>query len=154
MLFRSIIELDVLNPQVAARVARSFDRWKRFGASRQAHARAALERIQSTSGLSRDVGEIVGRALAWTAPAWLVLIACELDLPPWQSICAWLVATALAIGTVVLPIMLSRGYERRFSIGVISSSGTLGILIPPSTAMIVLLLSRITRRPWRSGTET
>ncbi len=47
------------------------------------------------------------------------------------------VATALAIGTVLLPIMMQRGYEKHFSIGVIASSGTLGILIPPSTAMIV-----------------
>ena len=59
-----IIELDALNPQVAARVARSFDRWKRFDAAHQDHARAALERIRDRDGLSRDVGEIVGRALA------------------------------------------------------------------------------------------
>ena len=60
-----IIELDALNPQVAARVARSFDRWKRFDIAHQEHARAALERIRSTRGesLSRDVAEIIGRAL-------------------------------------------------------------------------------------------
>jgi len=58
-----IIELDALNPQVAARVARSFDRWKRFDAGRQAHARSALERILAGPNLSRDVSEIVTRAL-------------------------------------------------------------------------------------------
>ena len=57
------IEIDALNHQVAARVARSFDRWKRFDANRQQHARAALERIQATAGLSKDVAEIVTRAL-------------------------------------------------------------------------------------------
>jgi aminopeptidase N len=57
-----IIELDGLNPQVAARVARSFDRWKRFDHHRQVHARAALERIRDKQGLSKDVAEIVGRA--------------------------------------------------------------------------------------------
>jgi aminopeptidase N len=59
-----IIELEALNPQVGARVARAFDRWKRFDAGRQAHARAALERVRDHAGLSRDVGEIVNRALA------------------------------------------------------------------------------------------
>ncbi len=49
-----IIELDALNPQVAARVARAFDRWRKFDAGRQVHARAALEGILSTKGLSRD----------------------------------------------------------------------------------------------------
>jgi aminopeptidase N len=59
-----IIELDPINPQVAARVARAFDRWRRFDAARQAHARAALTSIQAAAGLSLDVSEIVGRALA------------------------------------------------------------------------------------------
>lgn len=58
-----IVELNAFNPQVAARVARAFDRWKRFDAGRQAHARAALERVRDTAGLSRDVSEIVARAL-------------------------------------------------------------------------------------------
>ncbi len=55
--------IDARNPQVAARLARCFDRWRRFDASRQAHARAALESIRDHPGLSRDVGEIVARAL-------------------------------------------------------------------------------------------
>ncbi|MDD2665134.1 MAG: aminopeptidase N [Dechloromonas sp.] len=58
-----IIELDARNPQVASRLARCFDRWKKFDAGRQAHARAALERIRDHAGLSRDVREIVGRSL-------------------------------------------------------------------------------------------
>ena len=60
----SIIELDALNPQVAARITRAFDRWRRFDAGRQAYARAALERIRSTGGLSRDTLEVVTKALA------------------------------------------------------------------------------------------
>ena len=59
-----VIAIDTLNPQVAARVARCFDRWKKFDAGRQAHAKAALERVLGTDGLSRDVAEIVGKALA------------------------------------------------------------------------------------------
>ena len=58
-----VIELDALNQQVASRVARSFDRWRKFDAGRQAHAKRALEQIRRTAGLSRDVSEIVTKAL-------------------------------------------------------------------------------------------
>jgi aminopeptidase N len=44
-------------------MARGFDRWKKFDAARQARARAALERIRDAEGLSRDVAEIVTKAL-------------------------------------------------------------------------------------------
>jgi aminopeptidase N len=58
-----VIALDKLNPQVAARMARGFDRWKKFDGGRQQHARAALERIRATPGLSKDVNEIVTKGL-------------------------------------------------------------------------------------------
>jgi aminopeptidase N len=58
-----LVELDRLNPQVASRLARSFDRWRKFDAGRQAHARAALESIRDAGGLSTDVGEVANRAL-------------------------------------------------------------------------------------------
>ncbi len=58
------IRLDPHNPQIAARIARAFDRWRKFDTGRQAHGRAALERIRDTAGLSRDVAEVVSKALA------------------------------------------------------------------------------------------
>ena len=59
-----IIALDALNPQVAARLARAFDRWRKFDAKRQAHARQALERIRDSGGLSKDTLEVVTKSLA------------------------------------------------------------------------------------------
>ena len=56
--------LDSLNPQVAARLARALDRWKKLDAQRQPRARQALERIRDTAGLSRDTFEVVTRALS------------------------------------------------------------------------------------------
>ncbi len=47
------------------------------------------------------------------------------------------VATAATIGTVAIPEMISRGYDRRFVYGLLAAGGTLGILIPPSIPMIV-----------------
>ena len=62
-LAEQVLRLDRLNPQVAARMARAFDRWKKFDAGRQAKARAALSRIRDAKGLSKDVAEIVVKAL-------------------------------------------------------------------------------------------
>jgi aminopeptidase N len=58
-----VVALDRLNPQVASRLARAFDRWKKYDAGRQAHARQALESIRDAEGLSGNVAEVVGRAL-------------------------------------------------------------------------------------------
>ena len=59
-----IIAIDSLNPQVAARLARSFDRWRKFDRARREQAQAALERVRGTAGLSKDTFEVVTRALA------------------------------------------------------------------------------------------
>jgi aminopeptidase N len=63
-LAEQVIALDAINPQVAARMARGFDRWKKFDAGRQAYARAALERIRDAKDVSKGVLEIATRALA------------------------------------------------------------------------------------------
>ena len=47
------------------------------------------------------------------------------------------VATAATIGTVAIPEMISRGYNRPFVLGLLAAGGTLGILIPPSIPMII-----------------
>jgi aminopeptidase N len=49
---------------VASRLARAFDRFKKYDEGRQAHARSALQSIASAQGLSGNVGEVVQRALS------------------------------------------------------------------------------------------
>ena len=46
-------------------------------------------------------------------------------------------ATVVAIGSILLPGMLRAGFPMRFGAGVISTSGALGILIPPSIVMVM-----------------
>src|SRR5689334_9946706 len=46
-------------------------------------------------------------------------------------------ATVVAIGSIILPAMLRQGFPRRFGAGVITTSGALGILIPPSIVMVM-----------------
>jgi aminopeptidase N len=58
-----LIRLDPINPQTTARMCATFETWRRYDAARQAHARAALERILATPDLSRDTTEMVSRIL-------------------------------------------------------------------------------------------
>ncbi|MDO9224691.1 MAG: TRAP transporter large permease subunit [Pseudomonadota bacterium] len=50
-------------------------------------------------------------------------------------------ATVVAIGSILLPAMIKAGYPKRFGAGVITTSGTLGILIPPSIVMVMFAVS-------------
>src|SRR5674476_790638 len=50
-------------------------------------------------------------------------------------------ATVVAIGSVVLPAMVAQGFPKRFGAGVITTSGSLGILIPPSIPMVLYAVS-------------
>lgn len=46
-------------------------------------------------------------------------------------------ATVVAIGSIILPAMVKAGFPKRFGAGVITTSGSLGILIPPSIVMVI-----------------
>jgi aminopeptidase N len=59
-----VLELDALNPQVAARLARALDRWKKLAEPYRNAAREAIARVAAKSDLSNDVREVVTRALA------------------------------------------------------------------------------------------
>ena len=59
-----IIRLDSLNPQVAARLVSAFNSWRYLIEPQQSLMQAQLQRILSESGISRDVYEIVSKALA------------------------------------------------------------------------------------------
>ncbi|MEM7442397.1 MAG: TRAP transporter large permease [Pseudomonadota bacterium] len=47
------------------------------------------------------------------------------------------VATALAMGTMAVPLLVSKGYRRPFVLGLTGTAATLGILIPPSLPLVV-----------------
>ncbi|MEO5336147.1 MAG: TRAP transporter large permease subunit [Magnetospirillum sp. WYHS-4] len=50
-------------------------------------------------------------------------------------------ATVVAIGSIILPAMVKQGFPARFGAGVITTSGALGILIPPSIVMVMYAVS-------------
>jgi aminopeptidase N len=59
-----VMEIDSFNPQVAARLARAMDRWKRLAEPYRSAAREALVRVSAKADLSNDVREVIERALA------------------------------------------------------------------------------------------
>jgi C4-dicarboxylate transporter DctM subunit len=50
-------------------------------------------------------------------------------------------ATVVAIGAILLPAMVKQGFPNKFGAGVITTSGALGILIPPSIVMVMYSVS-------------
>ncbi|HUZ62759.1 MAG TPA: TRAP transporter large permease [Acetobacteraceae bacterium] len=85
----------------------------------------------------------VAQALVDLSAAWLggvkgslglvAVVSCAL----FAAISGSSVATALAMGTILLPAMIARGYPRSFALGVLGASGTIGVVIPPSLALIL-----------------
>ena len=59
-----VVELDAMNPQVAARLARALDRWTKLAEPYRSAAREAIARVAAKADLSNDVREVVSRALA------------------------------------------------------------------------------------------
>ena len=85
----------------------------------------------------------IAKALVDCAYSWVggarggLALVCVLATTVFAAISGSSVATAMAMGTILVPAMLEKNYERHFALGVVGASGTLGILIPPSLAMIV-----------------
>jgi aminopeptidase N len=59
-----VIALNTINPQVAARLARSLDRWRKYDPALQGRMRAALQRVAGTRALSKDVLEVITKSLS------------------------------------------------------------------------------------------
>jgi len=53
-------------------------------------------------------------------------------------------ATVVAIGSIMIPAMVQQGFPKRFGAGVITTSGALGILIPPSLVMVIYAVATST----------
>lgn len=46
-------------------------------------------------------------------------------------------ATAAAVGSIMIPAMVNNGYDKKYAMGLVAASGTLGMLIPPSIVLIM-----------------
>lgn len=62
-----VLALDALNPEIAARLARALDNWSRYVPALRGPMQEALQRVRGHEGLSRNVQEIVSKALEFAA---------------------------------------------------------------------------------------
>lgn len=94
-----------------------------------------MSNIMLKGGVGKDLFEAVQ---AWVGhlPGGLA-VATVLSCGIFAAISGSSVATAATIGTVAIPEMTERGYQRSFVFGLLAAGGTLGILIPPSLIMII-----------------
>ena len=85
----------------------------------------------------------IGRDLFAAVQSWVghwpggLGIATILSCGLFSAVSGSSVATAATIGTVAIPEMTARGYNRPFVLGLLAAGGTLGILIPPSIPLIL-----------------
>ncbi|MDA8049018.1 MAG: TRAP transporter large permease [Rhodospirillales bacterium] len=94
-----------------------------------------LAEVMQGSGVSRRIYRGLAKAVS-ALPGGLLqtnIIGCAL----FAAMTGSSVATAASIGGVALPQLIERGYERRMAAGSLAAGGTLGILFPPSVAMII-----------------
>jgi C4-dicarboxylate transporter DctM subunit len=94
--------------------------------------------IMTEGGIARRLIEVmnlvVGRFRGGAAMA--AVVACVF----FSALSGSSPATVVAIGSVMLPALLKGGYDDNFSTGLITSAGSLGIVIPPSIPMILYCL--------------
>jgi len=91
--------------------------------------------ILVAGGVGKELFDVCSKWIGhWPGGAMLATIgACAV----FAAISGSSVATAAAIGMIAIPEMLKRGYKPEHAFGVVGAGGTLGILIPPSAAMII-----------------
>jgi len=80
---------------------------------------------------STMVGHLYG------GPGLAAVLACAM----FAAISGSSVATVVAVGTIMMPAMTAAGYPKRFSAGVITTSGALGILFPPSINLVIFSIA-------------
>jgi len=94
-----------------------------------------MAEVLSESGLSTRVYRGLGKLVSFLPGGLLQtnIAGCAV----FASVCGSSIATAASVGRVALPQLSSQGYNVSLSVGSLAAGGTLGILIPPSLAMIL-----------------
>ncbi|MET3655722.1 TRAP transporter large permease [Sporosarcina sp. FSL K6-1540] len=94
-----------------------------------------MSQVLVISGVGRDLYEMASRWFRHFPGGLAIatLFCCTI----FSAISGSSVATAVTVGSVALPEMVRRGYNKRHVLGLLAAGGTLGILIPPSIPMII-----------------
>ena len=91
--------------------------------------------LMRVGGLSTRLIKLAQVMIGW-APGGLASAA-VLSCLFFGSISGSSPATVVAIGSIMFPALVEAGYSKRFSIGLLTTAGTLGPIVPPSIALII-----------------
>ena len=91
--------------------------------------------IMTEGSIARRLIAMARAALGWIPGGLAVagVVACMI----FAAISGSSPVTVIAIGSIMVPALIEAGYDEEFSLGLLTSAGSLGILIPPSIPMII-----------------
>jgi C4-dicarboxylate transporter DctM subunit len=98
-----------------------------------------LAAVLMTHGKSaRRVTAFVGACVRWMpgGMALATIVSCVF----FAAMCGLTPTAVVAVGALMLPGLVNAGYPERFSLGLVTSSGSLGILVPPSLVVLVFVV--------------
>jgi tripartite ATP-independent transporter DctM subunit len=91
--------------------------------------------ILAESRASERLAQLAGALLGWLPGG--MAVATLLVMALFTAFSGASGVTIVAMGGMMLPVLLKGGYDERFSLGMITASGSLGLLFPPSLALIL-----------------
>jgi C4-dicarboxylate transporter DctM subunit len=94
-----------------------------------------MAEILSQSGIAGDMFMVMSKWLRRVKGG--LAISATLASAIFAALCGSSPATAATIGRISIKEMIERGYQEEFTTGIVAAGGTLGIMIPPSLAMVI-----------------
>jgi len=91
--------------------------------------------LMTAGGIARRIVEFADALVGWLPGG--MAAAAVLSCMFFAAISGSSPVTVIAIGSIMMPALLKSGYSEKFSLGLVTSAGSLGILIPPSIPMII-----------------
>ncbi|MBW1736658.1 MAG: TRAP transporter large permease subunit [Deltaproteobacteria bacterium] len=91
--------------------------------------------FMTKGGIARPLLTFADELLKWVSGGFAiaVMFACLI----FSALSGASAAIAAALGIMAVPVMIEKGYPKRLSLGILSAGGTLGVLVPPSTILIL-----------------
>ncbi len=101
--------------------------------------------IMTASGIARRLVELMQALLGWLPGGMAVaaVAACMF----FAAISGSSPVTLIAVGSMMVPALIRNGYPENFSIGLITTAGSLGCLVPPSMSMLIYAISVSAAQP-------
>ena len=95
--------------------------------------------IMTKGGIARRLTDLARALVGWMPGGLAVasIVACIV----FAAISGSSPVTLVAVGSVMFPALVESGYPKRFSIGLITSAGSLGCMIPPAISMLIYAIS-------------